>query len=75
MAHISLRVSDREKTIMEEYAKMHAMNLSETIKEAFFEKLEDELDLKSIQQFELNEKEGFTPFEDVVKNLGFEYEL
>jgi hypothetical protein len=75
MAHISLRVSEQEKSLMEEYAKMHEMNLSETIKEVFFEKLEDELDLKAIRDFEKKKNPQFISFDDVVRNLGIEDEL
>jgi chorismate mutase len=45
MAHISIRVSDEEKKLMESYAQLQGTNLSEAIKKAFFEKLEDEYDL------------------------------
>lgn len=46
MAHVSLRVSKQEKRWMESYAEAHGVSLSDAIKSAFFEKLEDEYDLK-----------------------------
>ena len=52
MPHVSLRVSEQEKTWMEGYAKFHGVNLSDAIKTAFFEKLEDEYDLKTIREYE-----------------------
>ena len=55
MAHVSLRVTDQEKEAMEGYAQLHGLNLSDAIKAAFFEKLEEEYDLKMIEEFE---KEG-----------------
>ncbi|MDR1604135.1 MAG: DUF6290 family protein, partial [Gracilibacteraceae bacterium] len=37
--HISFRVSEREKNWMDSYAKLHGLNLSDAIKDAFFERL------------------------------------
>ncbi|MEG1473892.1 MAG: DUF6290 family protein [Christensenella sp.] len=71
MAHISLRVSDMEKIAMDNYAKLHGMNLSDAIKEAFFEKLEDEYDLRVIEEYEKN-KAGmkFYTMDEAKKELG-----
>jgi len=58
MPHVSLRVTEQEKTWMESYAKVQGINLSEAIKEAFFEKLEDEYDLKIIREYEEEKTNG-----------------
>ena len=58
MPHVSLRVTEQEKTWMESYAKLQGVNLSEAIKEAFFEKLEDEYDLKAIREHEAEKEKG-----------------
>ena len=58
MPHVSLRVSEQEKKWMDSYAKMHGVNLSEAIKIAFFEKLEDEYDLLAIQEYETEKAKG-----------------
>lgn len=58
MAHVSLRVSEQEKFLMESYAKIHGINLSDAIKSVFFEKLEDEYDLKTIQEYETEKADG-----------------
>lgn len=50
MPHISLRVTEEERLAMESYAKVHGLNLSEAIKNAFFQMLEDEYDLERIQE-------------------------
>lgn len=73
MAHISLRVNEQEKKFISEYAKMHDLDMSEVLKEAFFEKVEDELDLKAIHEYELTGHVGeLSSFDDVVKELGLE---
>jgi len=58
MPHVSLRVTDQEKSWMESYAKLQGLNLSDAIKEAFFEKLEDEYDLKTIREYEEEKARG-----------------
>ncbi|MDL2252651.1 DUF6290 family protein [Ruminococcaceae bacterium OttesenSCG-928-I18] len=70
MAHVSLRVSDQEKAMMESYANLHGVSLSEAVKEAFFEKLEDEYDLKLIAEYEANPPTRTYSHEEVGKMLG-----
>lgn len=55
---------------MESYAKVHGIKLSDAIKEAFFEKLEDEYDLKAIREYEEEKAKGNVKYYSVdeVKN-------
>lgn len=41
----SIRLSAEEKSLVESYAKLHAMSLGEAFKKALFEKIEDEYDI------------------------------
>jgi len=78
MPHVSLRVTEQEKNWMESYAKLQGVNLSEAIKEAFFEKLEEEYDLKAIREHEAEKAKGnvkYYSFNEVVQELGFSDEL
>ncbi|MDD4592475.1 MAG: DUF6290 family protein [Parabacteroides sp.] len=78
MAHISLRVTDIEKKIMENYADFHGITLSDAIKNIFFQKLEEEYDLKTITEFENAEKHGevkYKTFDEVIDDLGIENEI
>jgi DNA topoisomerase VI subunit A len=52
MPDISLRLSKQKKELASNYAKLHGQTLSDVFKKAFFEKLEDEHDLKLIKEFE-----------------------
>jgi hypothetical protein len=70
MAHVSLRVTDQEKSWMKSYAKLHGLHLSEAIKEAFFEKLETEFDLKVIDEYESKPDEKTYSHEKVKTMLG-----
>ena len=75
MAHVSLRVTEEEKAWMDNYAKLHGVNLSDAVKEAFFEKLEDEYDLNCIKRHEVEKAKGnmkYFTIEEVKKDLNFE---
>jgi len=63
-------VSENEKQLMEAYAKMHDVNLSDMIKSAFFEKLEDEYDLKQIAAYEKETPAKLYSMDEVKKELG-----
>lgn len=69
MPHISLRVSENEKSWMESYAQLHGLNLSDAIKAAFFEKLEDEYDIKTIREYEADPDKRMLSHDEVGKML------
>ena len=74
MPHVSLRVTEQEKNWMESYAKVQGVKLSDAIKDAFFEKLEDEYDLKIINEYEKEKAKGnmkFYSHEEIKRELGF----
>ena len=75
MAHVSLRVSEQEKNWMESYAKTHGVSLSDAIKAVFFEKLEDEYDLKVVRDYEFAKEKGkvkYYSLDEVKKELGLD---
>ena len=57
---ISLRMTEEEKRLAESYAKIHGISVSEAIKRAFFEAVEDEFDVAEVEialkEFEKNPK-------------------
>lgn len=57
---ISIRMSNEEKEIAENYAKRHGVSLSKAMKNAFFEKIEDEYDFAiadaALREYEKNPK-------------------
>ena len=72
MSHVSLRVTESEKLWMENYAKLHGVSLSDAVKDAFFEKLEDEYDLKAIQAWESGGSKKMYSHAEIGKLLGFQ---
>lgn len=74
MPVVSFRVTEEEKNWMESYATMHRLNLSEAIKQAFFEKLEDEYDQSVVKAHEAEKESNqvtYHTFEEVKQELGF----
>ena len=73
MLHISLRVTEEERSAMENYAKMQGLSVSEAIKNVFFQKLEDELDLQKsenqVKKKVMGEEELYS-LEDAKTKLG-----
>ena len=57
---ISIRMTDEEKQLAEAYAKIKGVSLSESIKRAYFEKIEDEYDIaladSALREYEKNPK-------------------
>jgi len=75
MPHVSLRVTEQEKNWMESYAKVQGINLSDAVKEAFFQKLEDDYDLNTIREYEKEKAKGnmkFYSLDEVKKELGLD---
>ena len=57
---ISIRMSNEEKQLADAYAKLNGVSLSEAIKRAYFEKIEDEYDIvladAALREYEKNPK-------------------
>ena len=58
MATISLRIPDEDLQVLKAYAKFHNKTLSEIIRSTMIEKIEDEYDLKVIEEYEKEKKAG-----------------
>ena len=75
MSVVSIRFNDDEEEILKNYIKSKGLNLSQYIKNIIFEKIEEEYDLKSVQEY-LKEKSERTlnliPFEEAIKEWDIE---
>ena len=47
---ISLRLSEEDTALFKQYAEMNRMSVSEMVRQAVMDKIEDEYDLKAYQQ-------------------------
>ncbi len=69
---ISVRLSDKETELIKVYAEMNNISLSDLVREAVIEKIEDEYDLecynKAVEEFNKNPK-TYT-MEEVKEELG-----
>ena len=78
MSMITLRVSEEEKELLQRYADFTGVSLSEFIKSRVLESIEDEYDLKMIEEYDKNKKNYDTEFytlDEVKRLLGIEDEL
>lgn len=71
---ISVRLSDEDTKLIKAYAKMQKITLSELVRNAIMEKIEDEYDLKCYEKAIKKYKENPTTFshEEVAKMLELE---
>jgi len=69
MATISLRVDDREERLFREYARMNHMTVSELLRSATMERIEDEFDLALFDKV-LAEMKTAHSMAEVKKELG-----
>ena len=71
---ISLRLNDEDSNLIKKYAEFHNTSVSEVLRQAILEKIEDEYDLKSYQKAIEEYKKNPTTFshEEVAKMLDLE---
>ena len=75
MSVVSIRFNDDEEELLKNYVKSKGLNLSQYIKNTIFEKIEEEYDLKSVQEYLKAKSEGtlnLIPFEEVIKEWDIE---
>ena len=75
MSVVSIRFNDDEEEILKNYVKSKGISLSQYIKNTIFEKIEEEYDLKSVQEYLKAKSEGtlnLIPFEEAIKEWDIE---
>ena len=75
MSVVSIRFNDEEEEIVKNYVKSKETDLSQYIKNIIFEKIEEEYDLKLVQEYLKAKSEGtlnLKPFEEAIKEWGTE---
>jgi len=73
MGTITVRLNKKEKQAFSEYAKLHGIPLSTLFKQTLEERIEDEIDMKLIKEYEEDVKNGNTEeysHDEVMKMLG-----
>ena len=72
MSTVTVRLNSEEAKIYKEYAKFKKVPISTLMKEALNEKIEDEIDLKSIMDYERKVADSeveYIPLEEIKKGL------
>lgn len=75
MSVVSIRFNDEKEEIVKNYVKSKGTNLSQYIKNIIFEKIEEEYDLKLVQEYLKAKSEdtlNLIPFEEAVKEWDIE---
>lgn len=74
---ISVRLSDKDTELIKAYAEMNNMSLSELVRKAILEKIEDEYDLKAYYEAMEEYKKNPTTYtlDEVEKELGLDNEI
>ena len=75
MSVVSIRFNDEEEEIVKNYVKSKGTNLSQYIKNIIFEKIEEEYDLKLVQEYLKAKSEGtlnLIPFKEAIKEWDIE---
>ena len=75
MSVVSIRFNDEEEEIVKNYVKSKGTNLSQYIKNIIFEKIEEEYDLKLVQEYlkvKSEETLNLIPFEEAIKEWDIE---
>ena len=75
MKIISLRLNEEERSFVEEAAQVYGCSPSTMIKRLAFEKLEDEFDMKAIEEYEKEKKNGtlvIKDFDELLRETGIE---
>ena len=70
MSVVSIRFNDEEEEIVKNYVKSKGTDLSQYIKNIIFEKIEEEYDLKLVQEYlkaKSEETLNLIPFEEAIK--------
>lgn len=73
MSMISIRATKEEKELIKIYADFYGVSVSDFVKTSVIERLEDMFDLRSIEEYEKNRKDGSVEtysINDVKNQLG-----
>ena len=70
---VSIRMTEQEKKLADAYAKLSGVSLSEAIKRAYFDKIEEEYDIAladaALKRYEAGEEKVYS-HEEIMKMFG-----
>ena len=69
---ISLRLNENDSQLFRAYAKAHGISLTDLIRSAVLEKIEDAHDLAELREALINPDMVYYTHDDVKKELGFD---
>jgi predicted DNA-binding protein len=75
---VSMRVTPAEKNIMQNYAATQGSTVSKVVKDAFFEHIEDQLDIEAYQNYLARKTSGdvkYHTLDEVIEECGLSGEI
>ena len=75
MSPVSIRFTETERIILQEYAKFNGISLSAAIKRIVFERLEDEYDMRLIDEYKKSPKQKTYSMQEAAAALGIADEI
>lgn len=78
MSIISVRLNDEEEKVYKEFSELYGKSISTLLKESLDEKIENDFDLKAIQEYEENpDSDDYeeVSHEEVLKRYGLKHEI
>ncbi|BDR55490.1 type II toxin-antitoxin system RelB family antitoxin [Xylocopilactobacillus apis] len=70
MTTVSLIINDEDMKLIKKFVKVHNLTFSDFAREAMFEKIEDEYDLKELRQAMLEDEGEHLSHAEVMKEFG-----
>ncbi|EHM13602.1 hypothetical protein JonanDRAFT_1236 [Jonquetella anthropi DSM 22815] len=67
MSSITIRVTEREKTVLENFAAERQLTVSQLLRQSALDRVEDEYDLAIYQEYLARRDKEYIPFEEAVK--------
>jgi uncharacterized protein (DUF1778 family) len=70
-----MRVTPEEKNMITQYAQAHGKSISAIMRDSFFERLEDEMDIRDYKQYlkdKAADKVKFYTHDEILKEYGLE---
>jgi hypothetical protein len=75
MSPVSIRLTETEKTMLQDFAKIYGISLSAAIKKIVFERFEDEYDMRIIDDYKKNPRQKTYSMRQAAAALGIADEI
>jgi hypothetical protein len=68
---MTIRIPDEDKELIQAYARMHGMSAADVLRTSAIERIEDEFDLRELEEAIATSNGEFISHDELKKRLGF----